>query len=156
MSRPVSAAAKRAMFAQETEEAFLMLLTLDHDDLAVPIRVVNNSVDIPSRGENFIAFPFVVDLPSDGDDGVSQVTLQIDNVDREIVDSLRAISTAPTVTLEVVMGSTPDVVEAGPFDMTLVEADYDILVVRGLLVFEDILNEPYPAERFTPDKYPAL
>ncbi len=156
MSRTLSQAARQAVNAQETDEVFLLLLTLDHEDLAVPIRVVNNTEDVVSRGDTFIAYPFEIALPDEDPDSVARVTLRIDNVDREIVKNLRAISSPLSVGLEVVMAASPDTVEAGPFNMTLVSAEYDALTVTGELAFEDVLNEPFPGHSYVPSEYPGL
>lgn len=156
MSRALSTAAKSAVFAQETGEAFLILLTIDHADLGSPVRVVNNQTDITSRGDLYVGFPFEVTLPDEDPDGMAMVQLKIDNVDRQIVDSIRSVSSPPTVTLEVVMGSTPDTVEGGPFEMQLRNASYDAFVVTGSLSFEPVLSEPFPGGSFIPSEFPGL
>ena len=156
MSRTLSQAARQAVNAQETDEVFLLLLTLDHEDLAEPIRVVNNTEDVVSRSDTYIAYPFEIALPDEDPESVARVTLRIDNVDREIVKSLRAISSPLSVGLEVVMAASPDTVEAGPFNMTLVSAEYDALTVTGDLAFEDVLNEPFPGASYVPSEYPGL
>jgi len=152
----LSLAARRAVNAQETDEVFLLLLALDHDDLAEPIRVVNNTEDVTSRGNAYVAYPFEIALPDEDPESVARVTLRIDNVDREIVKSLRAIQAPLSVALEVVMASSPDTVEAGPFNMTLVAAEYDALTVTGELAFEDVLNESFPGHSYIPSEYPGL
>lgn len=156
MSRTLSLAARKAVNAQETDEVFLLLLTLDHEDITEPIRVVNNTVDIVSQGETYIAYPFEIALPDEDAESVARVTLRIDNVDRKIVKSLRSISSPLSVGLEVVMAASPDTVEAGPFNMTLVSAEYDALTVTGELAFEDVLNEPFPGHAYVPSDYPGL
>lgn len=60
------------------------------------------------------------------------------------------------VTLSLVMASTPDTIEAGPFTFNLREVEYDAEFVSGNLLFEDILNEPFPADSFTPARFPGL
>ena len=156
MSRTLSQAARRAVNAQETDKVFLLLLSLDHEDLAEPVRVVNNTQDVASRGDTYIAYPFEIALPDEDPDSVVRVTLRIDNVDREIVKNLRAISSPLSVGLEVIMAASPDTVEAGPFNMTLVSAEYDALTVTGELAFEDVLNEPFPGHSYVPSEYPGL
>ena len=118
--------------------------------------MVNNTVDIVSQGETYIAYPFEIALPDEDAESVARVTLRIDNVDREIVKSLRSISSPLSVGLEVVMAASPDTVEAGPFNMTLVSAEYDALTVTGELAFEDVLNEPFPGHAYVPSDYPGL
>jgi hypothetical protein len=154
---PLSVAAKRAVFAPESGEAFIILLTIEHPDIADgPIRLARNMVDIVSGGNTYLACPFEVDLPDQREDQLSRVTLRVDNVDRRIVLAVRQIATPPTVTLEVVLGSSPNTVEAGPFVFTLREVDYNALVVEGQLMFEDVLNERYPAHTFSPTFFPGL
>ena len=156
MSRNVSATARAAINAQQTGEAFLILLTISHPNIDPPIRVTSDGVNTISRGETFIAYPFEVTLPDDRDDQVVRASLRVDNVGREIATALRSIDSPPQVTLEVVLGSSPDTVEAGPFDFTLRGATYDALTVTGDLVFEDILNEPIPGDAMTPANFPGL
>lgn len=156
MSRTLSQAARHAVNAQETEQVFLLLLTLDHADLSQPIRVVNNTEDVTSRGDLFVAYPFEIALPDEDPDSVARVTLRIDNVDRQIVQSLRSIQAPLSVALEVVLAASPDTVEAGPFNMTLIAAEYDAFVITGELAFEDVLNEPFPGHSYIPSEYPGL
>ena len=156
MARSLSTAARRAILAQETDEVFLILLTIDHADLDEPIRVCSDSRNLISRGEEYLAFPFSVSLPGEHDDQLSRVQLTIDNVDRRIVEAVRTITSAPTVALEVVLASDPDTVEAGPFDFTLRDVAYDALTVQGELSYEDLLNEAYPEGTFSPADFPGI
>ena len=153
---PLSSTFKQAVFAGETGEAFILLLTISHAQLAAPIRVAHNSQDVTSRGNVFAAYPFQIDLPAQDPERPPRVRLAIDNVDLAIVRSLRSISSPPAVTLEVVLASAPDTVEAGPFAMTLAGATYDANAIEGDLAFEDVLNEAFPGDRFTPANFPGL
>ncbi|WP_291299286.1 DUF1833 family protein [Elioraea sp.] len=156
MTRALSLAARQSLTAEETGEAWLILLTIEAEDLASPIRVVNDGQGITSRGNLFVAYPFEIDLPGDDADSVPRVTLKIDNVHRDIVAALRALTSPPSVAIEVVRASEPDLVEAGPFRMTLRQGSYDTLTVEGELVFEDVLNARYPADAYVPADYPGL
>jgi hypothetical protein len=152
----VSSRARKALFAQETDEVFLPLLTITHASLTTPIRVVHNPQNITSRGNLFVGYPFDMELPPADPDQPPRLRLTIDNIDRDIVASLRTLSTPPGVTLEVVLAATPDTVEAGPYVMTLTGVDYDALTITGDLAAEDVLAEPYPGDAFTPAKFPGL
>lgn len=156
MSRSLSLTARQAINAQETGEVFLFLLTIDDASLAAPIRVVNNTVNVTSNGNEFVAYPFEITFPDDDAETVGGATLRIDNVDRQIVQAVRSITSAPAVTLEVVMASAPDTVEAGPFDFSLQGVSYDALAVQGQLVFEDVLNAAIPQHTMTPQTFPGL
>jgi hypothetical protein len=154
--RSLSLTARLAINAQETDQVFLLLLTISHAGLAAPIRVAHNSQDVVSRGETFLAFPFQITLPADRDDQLSKVQLTIDNIDRQLVQAVRTLDSPPSVALEVVLASSPDDLEAGPFGFTLLDAGYDALTVTGALGYEDVLNEPYPGGTFTPNLFPGM
>jgi hypothetical protein len=153
--RSLSAAAIESQNAQETGEAWLVLLEIDHDDLADPIRVVNNHQNITSNGYLFVGFPFEIELPGEDPDQPLRARLRIDNVDRTIVETVRTISSPPTVTARVVLASQPDTVEVEFSGMTLRKASYDAATVEADLVFEDVLNEPVTTN-MTPAKYPGM
>jgi hypothetical protein len=153
--RSLSSAAVRALTAQETGEVFLMLVTITHDDIA-PLYFANNTETITSRGHDYLGWPFQVALPDEREDAMPAVQLRIDNIDRRIMESIRGLSTAPAVALEVVLASAPDVVEAGPFAFTLRGVEYDALTITGTLAPEDVLNEPAMQFSFTPDLFPGL
>lgn len=154
--RTLSSAAQSAIFAAQTGAAFLVLLTLDHDDLAAPIRVTSDAVATVSNGDTYSPFPFSINLPAERDDQLAGAQLTIDAVDRSVIIALRSISSAPTLTMQVVMASSPDTVEAGPFAYTLKSATYNASTVEGELAFEDILNEGFPGASFVPTSHPGL
>jgi len=156
MSRNLTLAAKQALAASETADAFLILLTIDHPDLAQPIRVTSDGVDTVSRGNIFIAFPFALILPDDSDDRPPRARLAIDNVDRQIVEAIRSIGSAPTVLMEIIRAADPDTVEASFVGFRLTNTRYDELVVEGDLTLESFVAEPYPATIFSPADFPGL
>lgn len=152
----VSAETLKSMMARDTDEVYLLLITIDHPTFTTPIRVVNNTEDVVSNGNTFVALPFEAVLPTPG---TPTTTLKIDNVDREITDALIAADQAdgkPSVTLEIVVAQRPDVVELGPFPMVLDNAPFDQLVVSGELSFGNELDQAYPGGTFNLADYPAL
>ncbi len=156
MSRAISHLAGRAARAQETGEVFLLLLTITHASLAVPIRVVNNTVNITSLGETFVAFPFQIQLPDEHEDSPPRMRLVIDNVDRTIVQSLRPLTSPPTVQLDVCLASQPNTIEASFPGFQLQSVGYDAFAVEGDLSLDDIVTEPFPEGSFTPQYFPGL
>lgn len=151
-----TAAFKRAAFAQNTGEAPIILLQIDHPTLATPIRVCHNTEAITHDGDSYLPFPFLIDLPADRDDELPRVTLTIDNVDRSIIPAFRAITSPPTVTMKVVLATSPDDVEAGPFEFSMREINYSAGSIQGFLSYEAILDEPFPGDSFTPSIFRGL
>ncbi len=156
MSRSLSTTAQAAVNAQQTEEVFLILLTIDHADLSQPIRVVSNNENIVSGGNTFVAYPFELTPPGDDLDQVPTAKLKIDNVDRQIVDAVRVLSSPATVTMQVVLASSPDTVELEFSNMVLRQVEYDALVVEGTMEYEDVFHSAFPAHTFTPQSNPGL
>jgi hypothetical protein len=154
--RSTSATLRAAVNAQQTGEVFLVILEIDHADMVTPIRVVNDQISVMSGGDYYAAFPFQVQMPDESDDTMPFVTLRIDNVDQQIVTALRQLTSAPTVTLSVVLASDPDTVEAGPFTFSLAQATYDANAVAATLTYEDVLSEPIPGDKFTPNNFPGV
>ncbi|HET6805329.1 MAG TPA: DUF1833 family protein [Frateuria sp.] len=153
---PVSIDAMRAMFAQETGEVFLVCLTITHPDIPTQ-RLVNNSEPVVRSAGTYNPCPMQLRLPDQREDQLPQVDIVVDNVDREVLRLLRTISGVPQVTMEVILASSPDTVEAGPFNFSLKNATYDVLVINATLGFEDdILNQQVPAMCYTPTNSPGL
>ena len=146
----------RSAFSQETDEVWLILLTLSHPDLTDDIRVVHNPETITSRGQDYIGFAFDLTLPSDTEDRAPVAELRIDNVSLEIAQAVRSISSAPTVTIEIIRAADPNTVEISLTGFTLRNVRWDALAVSGSLALDDISIEPYPAGSFTPASFPGL
>lgn len=165
MPRTISTNALRAMYAQETGEIFVILITITHPDLKdesgnpAPLRACTELLParapFVSNGDEFVYFPFQIELPLDAADELSQTRLRIDNIDGSIIDAIRALRQPPSVLLQIVLSSTPDIVEA-EFDMQLLDIDYDAIEIVGTLGWENILTEPYPGESVTPKFFPGL
>lgn len=153
---PVTSTLRQSAFAAETDEVWLILLTLSHPDLTDEIRVVNNPKTVRSRDANYIGYAFDLQLPVDSDEQAPVARLTIDNVSREIAEAIRSISSAPTVTMEIIRAAAPDTVEMTYSGFRLQEVQWDELTVSGLLVLDDITTEPYPAGIFSPASFPGL
>jgi len=145
------------MFAQQTDEIFLCKLELSHPDWAQPFYFINDRVNHTDAGlTEWIGFPFQIKLPDDRDDEVPLAQLSIDNVDRQIVQAVRGISTPATITLWVVLASDIDDVVAGPYVFSFNSSSWDALTVSGSLEFEPILNMRWPQDDFTSITTPGL
>jgi len=156
MSNDLSERVRRAAYGQDTDEVFIPLLTIDHPDLATPIRVSGDIVDTFSNGNTFTAFPFDLPEPPDVTDEIASTTLTIDNVDQQIMLAIRGLTSRPTASLEVVLASDPNFVEIGPIDMEIVQAEADAFQVRAELRYDDPLDDQYPANSFNPNDTPNV
>jgi len=152
----LSAEMIRAMAAQETGDAIILLLKLNHTDLSTPILVTSDTVDTIHLADTYQPFPFRITLPTNTADAPPEMRLEIDNVDRTIIETLRTISGPPTVDLKIIRASAPDVVEAQFLGFILRDVTADVMQVSGRLARKDYGSEPFPAGRFTPAMFPGL
>ena len=159
MPRPLSSALKISMTAQQTGEVLLAICQISHASIVGgPLRVVNDLQDFVSNGQTYSAFPFQVTLPADGEEGRPSVRLVLDNVDRSMIAAIRGIppSSPPTVQVDLVLASQPDVIEISFPNLTLRNVDYDQFVIEGDLALDEDDREPIPYQSFTPQLFPGL
>jgi hypothetical protein len=157
MPRTLSSLALQAAYSSETGTAYIVLLTLSHPTLSIPIRVTSDGVNTVSRGNAFVSYPFLITLPTDDDLQPARTRLTIDNVDRAIITSLRNIGTTPlNLLIEIVTSNTPDTVEFSSGTMTLRNVEGDAISITGILGFEEILAEGFPADSVTPLTVPGV
>ncbi|HVJ31672.1 MAG TPA: DUF1833 family protein [Terriglobia bacterium] len=168
---PVSQRFREALNASETDEAVLVCLDISHPDLDDVLHFVNNTENIVRNGRTYYRFPFSIDLPND-DPGISTTaTLTISNVmptdDGEIdqetvlawrknIADLRQISGIITVSISVILGSTPDVTEAEFPSLTLDSITADAMTITGQLSMDSIFGEPYCGDSMTPGTTPGI
>lgn len=156
MARNISAAGLKSMFDGHTSIVWLMLLTITHPDFAAPLLFVNNELDIVSNGDTYIAFPFMLELPSERDDELPEVNLTISNIDGRIMEEIRQISSAPTVTLNIISSNDLDLIEVGPLTFSMNAVDFNALTLTGKLAYEPILDQGYPNTRQLPSNFPGM
>jgi len=141
---------------ENSDEAFLVLLTLRMNGVTDDIRVVNNTVDVTSRGENFIACPFKITLPDDLEFATTNARLELDNVDPSIWQAVRELSFAPEVLLEVVLAGEPDSVVLATVGLKLREASATSSVISGTLIPDTIWQAGYPEGDYDPPQNPGM
>lgn len=165
MSRQLSNAAKQAMYAAQTKEVFIILMTIDHPVFDKPIRLTSDPFEVlpeagvrgvVSRGEEYVYLPLTINLPTEDDTGVSKANISIDNIDRRIVEAVRRANSALAVSIEIVLASDVDNVEISVPDFRLERVQYDVFTVSGEISMEYFELEPFPARKFTPSDFPAL
>lgn len=120
------------------------------------LRVVNNTEDVTSRGEVFMAYPFTLALPADDSDKLPSLSIQISNVSQELVEYLRQLPEPPVVLLEVVSNVDFNIVEKSIGFLKLSSVNYDALVITLSLQLDNFLARRFPKEDYIPATFPAL
>ncbi len=153
--RTLSDDAVASQNAEQTDKVWITLVTIEHDDLDAPIRVCDNNEAVISNGETFLPYAFELDLAGEDGDRQTVARIKIDNTEKEIVEAIRAITTPPDVTLQIVLDSDPDTVEVQQSGLKLRGVRFDVGGVEGDLVFEAVAVEPI-ATTMNPAMFPAM
>lgn len=156
--RTLSSNALGALVDDYTDEVFVLLLKLEHDDLAEPIRVANNNENVvrtETTSVTYVGIPFEIELPQEDADELGAATISVPNIERSITTAIRAISTPVTATIMVVLASSPNTVEIEFTGLTLREVMYDAESITGILRFETLVIEPITFT-ITPARFPGL
>ncbi len=166
MTRNVSQTFINAANAQETDEVVICLLTIEHEEIDLPIYLSSDATvrlsenpliyGTVSRGNEHLFLPFDFTLPDDKSDTPPRVQLTLDNVDQSLVGILRSFSTPASVLVELVLLSDLDHVELELPALQLGDVVITDVAISATLVTDGLINEPYPAGLFTPGTFPGL
>lgn len=161
----MSPAVLRAMFGSESDDTLIVLLTITSPGVD-PIRVADNwtqrlSEDdedilygVRSRGEDYLFLPIEPTLPTE-EEAAPRSSITIRDLTQRLIPVFRTISTAPSVLMELVLYSTPDVVEASFPGLLLSNVSYDADSISADLTVESMAIEPFPAHTITPAHFPG-
>ena len=168
----LSPEAIKAMFSSETDEQIIILLTIqDPSNSGSPIRLTDSFTQrltglttddevvygVVSRGNNYLFLPLEITLPNEDDTGAGRCSITLNYVTPEIIELIRQNLTSPTqVTLELVLGTNTNYVEAEFSGFQIVGANYNAESVSLDLDMIDYTKEPFPCYNFTPNYFPGL
>ena len=158
----VSQEFRDAAYPQDSGEAFVFLLKIEHPDLEEPIRLTDSEYDlvVADEGEGegpvtYIAAPFQLEPPGQTEDD-PRGRLIVPNVDRRIGEGIDLISTPATVSIRQVLESDPTL-QAGDAleNLLLQEVRGTAESFEGSLNWPQFATEPWPKEIISPDRYRA-
>lgn len=164
--RVIDADIRRELERQGSEHVLLAFVTVEHENLREPIRVVNDVTDYVLDGNTYQGLLFGFKMLPDGDE-VPSTDIVIQNVDRRIGRALRPISGRARVSLSVyssadfdltqfprVATGTPSLIVA--FNrLNLVEVDHNEVEVTGKLILRDPTQEQWPGISATRSRVPG-
>jgi hypothetical protein len=153
-------------------EVELVTLEIRHPAFTAPIRVVHNTVDVEARLEplaplnpgevvTFQAYAFELQLPEVTEDGNPFLTIQIDNVSREITDNLDRAMQSPEriyVSLRVYLASALlDGPQQDPvWHLLMFDVEANVFRVTARCRFFDPVNRQFPSKLYTAERFPGL
>lgn len=162
----LSPAAIKAFFSPDSGEQIVTLLTFVAG--ATTIRLadgytqrISETADevlygVVSRGNAFTFLPFSLSLPGEDADQAPACQITMHDVTRAIMPVIRGLTAPPAVTMELVLASTPDVVEVAFAGFQLNGIQYTAEQITGSLNVDMFALEPFPAHSFVPSSFPGL
>ncbi len=154
MANELSTELKAQIFAQESADPFLTLLTLTGPNFVY--RLVNNSKDIVSNGQTYFAFPMKVRMPSDDGESVREFQIEFDNASLLLIAALRTVTDPIECQIDMILASMPDVVQITVTDLLIRSIVYDDKRVAAKIVLDNFLSVAVTSERYTPLAYPGM
>ena len=168
----LSQSAIRAMFASETSEALILLITItDPTDLANPIRLADSYTNriaslttdseviygVTSNNKDYIFLPLELNLPGEQEAGAGQCSLTLNYVTSEAIQLIREKLTSPvSVQIDLVLASTPNQIECSFSGFKITNVSYSAEQITLDLNMVSLSREPFPSFTFTPANFPGL
>lgn len=168
--RVISANMRDVLQATEHDTIPILLLTINHTSFNQPIRVSSDPTQrvtetdtevvygTPSRGDDYLFYPFQMKLPTDEEEGTPKTSLVIDNVARDLTEAVESIDPRDPVTvdIEIVLSTSLDTVEISYEDFELQNVSYDMFEISGEISMDALFGEPVPQHRMTPGNFPGV
>jgi hypothetical protein len=147
---------RAALYKSQTNKILPVLMEIDHDDLAAPLYLCNNTEAIVYGGHPYQPVAFKVDFPDESDAGQTSASVTICNIDQQMVEVIRTLETSPTITITAVLYDGTNVEPVVPMGFTMRGVSYDAMMVQAELIYEDRLeNEMLPIE-MNPQRFPGI
>ncbi len=149
----------RALVSQsQFDEAFILLLELNHPTWAEPLRYSCSARDVISNGVLYKAKSFAVPMPPQTKKDLAEVTLTVIDVDREVSRKLREMADRRygSAQLSVVLSGSPDVIEAGKMGFRFSSPTIAGKICTFTLGLGASLGEIYPYHKYRPATHPGL
>lgn len=163
----LTAALKEAYARAPSNVVYLNTLEIAHPSVASKYIVRDRkdwNLTLEGGGgvKTFKACPFRFSLPASGDNGIQNLNIAIDNVDREISDFINTVkeSVNPVSVIYRPYLSTDTTTPQmnPPLVLTLGNIVITAVQITGRASFADIINKPFPhpSEIYTRERFPSL
>lgn len=167
----LSEAIKEAYASAPADVIIHHTIEMRHPSFASPLRVVRDYKSINATLEDtapvdastevtFSAYAFDIVKPEINSDGRPQITIEIDNVSREIITNVEAaMQTNDSIEVtyrEYISSDLTSPQNDPPLHMTIVSITADIFRVSAVATFGDFTNRRFPAATYTSEDFPGL
>lgn len=157
MARTHSSQFKSTIASVSSEESPLILVEISHPVLSTPVRVINDTQDLTSNGNLFIACPFRFSMPDDFEGQIPKARIAVDNIGRDLMYWIETSGGGDGSTIRImqIMRSRPDLIEWDQtFSMFNVVANMQ--EISAELGFENLFSTPAIKCQYRPDNSPGI
>lgn len=161
---------REAAFSPETGRVLIALITLSHIDLADDIRISTDPTQeltefttdtekvygTISNGKTYFFLPVRIKLPDETDEGPGEMQLEIDNIHRAYMETIRSVQTPVICRVDLVLDNALDTIEGSWPEFKLTNITYNATTITGTLRLETLETEPYPSGSFVPSYFRGL
>ena len=171
--RRLSLNARLMQDAEVPDDIYVVLFEFTHPDLDAPIRLSTDNTERLStdplyygtrsiwRGADPDQEPYLwviasALLPSDMEDAPAEGTIVLESLDDRITKILRSFTDPASVSMGVVLASSPDQIEQEWSGMNLTSANIGIGEITLSFSREEIELEYFPSGRMSRDRFPGL
>lgn len=161
----VSAALARIYTEAPDDDRHLETLELRHPSFSKSYYITNSddtfTAGVPGEGQRqFLPFPFVVVLPSSGDNGFQDLQISISSVDQTVVRELELSRDRTDVPITFTYRAYAESDLSAPgFElppMSAVEVTVDDQAVTARVTLVDLVNRNFPNQIYTTTLFPML
>jgi hypothetical protein len=147
---------KKAATAPETTEVLVTLLKIIIEGKGA-LFLTDNTEPVVSGGITFIPCAFKALLPDQSAEGNKSCRLQIDNADLSIYKAIKeAVQKTITCEVAIVLASTPNIYEQGPFTFVLRNITADVSNITGELYDSYMHDRKLTNRTYNPADFPGL
>lgn len=156
-----------AAYRQETDEAFVVFLLIEHPSIPEPggvLRLTDHAgAWLPDPGVQgllvdgavWMSAPIEIEPPGQTDDE-PRARVRIPNVDQRIGEALAGLGSPASCMVRVALASDPDVTVGGPYPrLRLATVQGDAMMIEGSLTWPSLTTAPWPRQWVRPGKYRA-
>jgi len=145
-------------FVDDFGQATAIRVVLDHANLDARLEL--DAPQNPGEYVTFIAFAFELSLPNIEASSTPEISISLDNVTREIEDSLALAALSPypvEVTYRPYLNTDLSAPQMNPpLTLTLTSAEADDFRVTARASYGNTANRPYPAQLYNTTRFPGL
>lgn len=166
MNTALEEALKEAYASAPTNVAILETLEISHPSLpSGTLYLIKNREDLTLTLESgqqklFTACAFNMALPAAGDSGLQELSITIDNIDRQVSDFVaQAVNYATPVQMlyrPYLSNNLTQPQMNPPLALSLTDVTVTVFQVSGKATFADIINTKFPSDFYTRSRFPSL